>query len=402
MVKKYCLSAAGGLLLVLAGIILWGGFNTAMEWTNTLSFCISCHEMESTVYQEYRHTVHYSNPSGVRATCPDCHVPRDWGPKVIRKIKASRELWYWATGAIDTREKFEARRLHLAERVWQTMKDTDSRECRNCHAFTTMDLAGQGRFAARIHGDAIGEGKTCIDCHKGISHHLPAMPAETAVAQQDIDMEYGEEINETCAGCHGEYAQGTPDGEYPRLAGLDARYIARQLRLFKSHERENIPMIPFATERELPEEDVRTIAAYLSSIELPTRLPPVQASGFDAFERLQASKRVVNIARYPGNIEAGGRLYAKECAACHGHDGYGDRRRAIPQLAGQRSRYLRRQIENFRKGKRLHDDPRDAEIFRSFPDSDIDNLLAWLSVQDDADDGKTDLTYLKEPPAAEE
>ncbi|MDP3861874.1 MAG: NapC/NirT family cytochrome c, partial [Phaeovulum sp.] len=57
-----------GLLLffgLIAGIIFWGGFNTAMEATNTLEFCISCHEMRDTVYVEYQQSIHYSNPSGV-------------------------------------------------------------------------------------------------------------------------------------------------------------------------------------------------------------------------------------------------------------------------------------------------------------------------------------------------
>ncbi|MBL8484099.1 MAG: NapC/NirT family cytochrome c, partial [Rhodocyclaceae bacterium] len=65
-------------LCFVAGIIFWGGFNTAMEWTNREAFCISCHEMEENVFKEYRNTIHYQNRTGVRATCPDCHVPKDW------------------------------------------------------------------------------------------------------------------------------------------------------------------------------------------------------------------------------------------------------------------------------------------------------------------------------------
>jgi len=245
-----------------AGIIFWGGFNTAMEATNTLKFCISCHEMGTTVYPEYKRSIHYTNSSGVQATCPDCHVPREWGPKVIRKIQASKELFYWITGEIDSREKFEAKRLQLAEHVWHSMEKTDSRECRNCHLFTVMDLDKQARFAARIHGDAIEKGDTCINCHRGIAHKLPVKEtAVTEAATAELDMDYAEEINETCAGCHGEFGEGTIDGEYPRLAGLDADYIAQQLRHFKTRDRLNIPMTPYTTERELPDEDVVLIAA---------------------------------------------------------------------------------------------------------------------------------------------
>ena len=365
------------------GIVLWGGFNTFMEATNTLTFCISCHEMESTVYQEYRHTVHYTNSSGVRAICSDCHVPKDWVPKFIRKVRATKELYYWVIGEIDTAEKFEAKRLELASRVWDSMKETDSRECRNCHQLSVMELERQARFAARIHADAIDKGETCIDCHKGITHKLPQQEVLSAEGREEIDIEYAEEINDTCAGCHGEFGEGSIDGEYPRLAGLDEDYLASQIRHFKTRKRLNIPMLPYATERELPEEDVRLIAAYLSRIDLPTKLPPIVEEEFDALARLEASGRVVNIARYPGNVEKGRRFYQKECAGCHGDQGQGDDGRKIPQLTGQYSIYLGRQINNFRKGERLHDDPRDADIFKSFSDVEIGDMLAYLSILDD-------------------
>lgn len=165
----------GALLTVgfFAGIIFWGGFNTAMEATNTETFCISCHEMEENVYREYQNTIHYSNRTGVRATCPDCHVPKEWIHKMVRKIKASNELYHKALGSIDTPEKFEAKRLVLAQNVWDAMKRTDSRECRNCHDYESMDYMAQGRRAVPQHIKGFDEGKTCIDCHKGIAHSLP-------------------------------------------------------------------------------------------------------------------------------------------------------------------------------------------------------------------------------------
>jgi cytochrome c-type protein NapC len=377
--RPYLLAA----MLFVAGIVFWGGFNTAMEATNTLTFCVSCHEMGSTVYPEYKRSIHYSNSSGVQAACPDCHVPKQWVHKFIRKVQASKELYYWMIGEIDTKEKFEAKRMQLAQHVWHAMKTTDSRECRNCHLLSVMDLGGQARFAARIHADAIEKNQTCIDCHKGIAHTLPLDTSVAIESGPKLDTEYAQEINETCAGCHGENGEGTSDGEYPRLAGLDAKYIAAQLRKFKSRERINIPMIPYATERELPEEDVLQIAIYLSQIDLPTKLPPIDEHAFNAYERLQASKRVVNIAKYPGNVDAGRRLYRKECAGCHGKEAWGNVTRNIPQLAGQHSEYLVRQINRFRKRERLHDDPRDADIFSSFSDAEIGDMLAYLSILDD-------------------
>jgi len=164
----------GGIL----GVIFWGGFNTAMEATNREAFCISCHEMYENVYLEYQNTIHYNNRTGVRATCPDCHVPKDWVHKFVRKIQASNELYHKALGSIDTPEKFEAKRLELARHVWAAMKSTDSRECRNCHEFGSMDYTKQGRRGMAQHIRAADEGLTCIDCHKGIAHSLPNMSEE--------------------------------------------------------------------------------------------------------------------------------------------------------------------------------------------------------------------------------
>ena len=166
----------GGLLSAgfIAGIVFWGGFNTAMEATNTEAFCLSCHQMRNFVYQEYKNTAHYRNRTGVRAVCSDCHVPKSWVHKFARKIKATNELWHHALGTISTREKFEKRRLKLARSVWRTMKSTNSRECRNCHDMTAMDLTKQENRSRLRHLTAIKEKKTCIDCHKGIAHQLPA------------------------------------------------------------------------------------------------------------------------------------------------------------------------------------------------------------------------------------
>ena len=154
----------------IAGIIFWGGFHTAMEATNTMDFCVSCHEMEENVYAEYKQTVHYQNRTGVRATCSDCHVPDPWVHKITRKIQASNELLHKVLGTIDTPEKFENKRLSLAKNVWKAMKETDSRECRNCHSWDAMKTAKQKRRATKRHKAAQSENLTCIDCHKGIAH----------------------------------------------------------------------------------------------------------------------------------------------------------------------------------------------------------------------------------------
>ncbi len=160
----------------LAGIVFWGGFNTVLEITNTEAFCVSCHEMYGNVYQELKPTIHYTNRSGVRATCPDCHVPHEWTNKIARKMQASKEVWGALFGTIGNREKFLAMRRELAEHEWARMKANNSLECRNCHNFDYMDFTRQSPRAANAHEEFLLSGeKTCIDCHKGIAHELPDM-----------------------------------------------------------------------------------------------------------------------------------------------------------------------------------------------------------------------------------
>jgi len=157
---------------LLGGIIVGDGFGLLLEMTNTQEFCTSCHSMKGNL-EEYKKTIHYTNRSGVRATCPDCHVPHKFIPKILRKFEARKDVWGEIVGHIDTPEKFEAKRMEMATREWQRMKDSDSMTCRGCHSFDAMSLEKQGQTRFGKHTKAREEGQTCIDCHKGIAHKLP-------------------------------------------------------------------------------------------------------------------------------------------------------------------------------------------------------------------------------------
>ena len=159
-----------------AGIVFWGAFNTALEFANTEVFCTGCHEMRDNVYAELKSTIHFTNRSGVRAKCSDCHVPHDWTEKIARKMQASKEVWGTILGTIDTREKFVDKRLELAQHEWARFKANDSLECRNCHGYEYMDFTRQSVRAQHQHSTYLAsKEKTCIDCHKGIAHRLPNM-----------------------------------------------------------------------------------------------------------------------------------------------------------------------------------------------------------------------------------
>jgi len=202
----------------------------------------------------------------------------------------------------------------------------------------------------------------------------------------EYDPDIGEEINDVCAGCHGEFGQGGKDGEYPRLAGMPAAFIAKQLHLFRDRKRPNMAMIEFVDERQMPDEEIQHISIYLSGIKLETRLPAVDetAPDFNAYERLLASKRTMQIGRAEGDAEKGAKLYKKECGSCHGSDGFGSRKKAVPMLAGQYTNYLWRQVKKLRDRVRIHDeDEPNEELLDDFSDEELKDIFAYLSIADD-------------------
>jgi len=172
-----------GLIIFFIGVAAYGGLNSVFHYTNTMEFCTSCHTMRIN-YEEYKETLHYKNSAGVQAECADCHVPRDFLPKLYAKIVAAKDVYHEILGTIDTKEKFDAHRWDMANRVWAKMRATDSRECRECHDYEDMDVSAQSRMARKKHTRAPLQGKTCIDCHAGIAHTEPMEPDEEMILEE--------------------------------------------------------------------------------------------------------------------------------------------------------------------------------------------------------------------------
>ena len=210
--------------------------------------------------------------------------------------------------------------------------------------------------------------------------------AATDLESLTPDLDNGWDINETCAGCHGEFGEGGKEGEYPRLARQPADFIAKQLLLFRDRIRPNLAMVEYVDHRQMPDQDIVDISAYLASIELPTKLPPVDESApdYNAYQRLLDAKRVLQIPRAEGDIASGEALYGKECDTCHGRTGYGRADKAVPMLAGQYTNYLWRQVDKYLNGIRIHDeDAPDDELLAEFSQAELQDIFAWLSTVDD-------------------
>jgi len=195
------------------------------------------------------------------------------------------------------------------------------------------------------------------------------------------DLANGRDINGVCAACHGEFGQGGKQGEYPRLAGQSVKYLAQQLRAFRARQRINIPMFPYTQDRELPDQDIEDVTAYLAAIELPSK-PPEFAPSDDALARLRKMERVLNIPRAEGDVTKGAGLYEKNCGACHGKDGGG--KGSYPILRGQYTSYLDRQAKLFIRGDRSHDEDEAGQgVLNEIGADELRDILAYLSTLDD-------------------
>jgi nitrate/TMAO reductase-like tetraheme cytochrome c subunit len=160
-----------GLVIGVAGVI---GTQVMVAATGSNEFCGgACHSMQW-VAQEYRQSVHFANRTGVRAVCHDCHIPHEYPRLLWYKAKAGlNDAIQEARGVISTEDKFKKERTRLAKHVWAEYKDTNSANCRHCHAFDADIVAKQKDFVQPMHQQFLAGTATCVDCHKGIAHTAP-------------------------------------------------------------------------------------------------------------------------------------------------------------------------------------------------------------------------------------
>lgn len=238
----------GGGLACLAGA---AAIYVGAVYTGTTEFCVSCHSMRAP-YEEYRRSSHFLNRSGVRAGCPDCHVPKEPLPFVAAKIAASRDLFAEIAGTLSSEEKFAARKLELAQRVWTRMEESGSRECRSCHDFAAMKSDLQSEKSRKQHSKGIEKGETCIICHKAIVHSRPDMGPLTEQARAEVQKSIGRlpagtkvvrtlQIRELYAAVSGEETAGRVlPGAEMKLVGLEGKMARVRLSGWRQEGAERI------------------------------------------------------------------------------------------------------------------------------------------------------------------
>jgi len=187
----------------------------------------------------------------------------------------------------------------------------------------------------------------------------------TLASELTPNLAVGEEIHKKCALCHGQWSQGILGGLYPRLAGMPAEYLIKQVEDYKNGVRPaNMAMIMVGGFYTMSEQDLFDLSSFIASIDLKTKQP-------------------MNIPTAAGDINLGKTLYKDDCKSCHGSTGKGKASKGIPPMAGQYSEYLNRQIQDYKAKKQYHDgDPKDT-LFDEYKDAEIRALLAYMSTLDD-------------------
>jgi cytochrome c553/uncharacterized protein (DUF302 family) len=182
---------------------------------------------------------------------------------------------------------------------------------------------------------------------------------------QAANLANGEQINRSCALCHGLYGQGTPNRLSPRLAGQDAKYLEKAIKDYRDGHRIAGTMVVTAGIDRMSDQDIVDVSAYLAQLPVPPYA-------------------LVDVKTLQGDAVAGQKEF-KECKNCHGTEGQGKPDKKVPKLAGQHTAYLYQSIKMFQWRKRKHgleeDDQALLDEFKA--DEDIFNLLAHVASFDD-------------------
>lgn len=174
------------------------------------------------------------------------------------------------------------------------------------------------------------------------------------------DLENGLEVYEVCAACHLPEGWGMPDGTFPQLAGQHKEVIIKQLSDIRALNRDNPTMYPFALPKSIGgAQAIADVSAYIAK--LPMNPEPGVGPG--------------------DNLELGAKLYKDNCVRCHGDNGQGIQEKYFPRIQGQHYKYLVRQFEWIRDGKRRNANPDMVKQIQGFSDADMQAVMDYVSRQ---------------------
>lgn len=178
--------------------------------------------------------------------------------------------------------------------------------------------------------------------------------------------EAGQAKSLVCASCHGQDGASVIDASYPQLAGQNEKYLARQLKMYQSGERDVALMTAQLIGKS--EQDLDDLAAYYAS--LPTKSS--EATGSDA--EIALAQQI-----YKGGIASKG---VAACSSCHGPDGAGNAQAGFPRISGQSVQYTAAQLIAYREGERKSDEVYGGMmrgVSRGLSDREIAALSDYIS-----------------------
>lgn len=174
----------------------------------------------------------------------------------------------------------------------------------------------------------------------------------------EADLDNGRDVFEVCSACHMPEGWGTEDGTFPQLAGQHRKVLIKQLADIRAQNRDNPTMYPFA----LPE-SIGDAQALADVTEYIATLPMNPANGVGAGD----------------NLEHGKKLFKDNCVKCHGENGEGNAAKFYPRLQGQHYKYMLRQFEWIRDGKRRNANPDMVKQIKSFSDDDMRAVIDYAA-----------------------
>jgi cytochrome c553 len=185
-----------------------------------------------------------------------------------------------------------------------------------------------------------------------------AIPEAEKALEVTPDPANGAEVYQICSVCHQPEGWGSLDGVYPQIAGQHPEVIIKQLADFRSRNRDNPIMYPFAVPGALGGvQEIADVAAYIGAMPMNPR------NGVG-----------------PGSdLEYGKQLYETNCAGCHGEQGEGDAKELVPLIQGQHFLYMVRQFEWIRSGKRRNANPKMVEQIMGFGPREVSAVIDYVS-----------------------
>ena len=176
------------------------------------------------------------------------------------------------------------------------------------------------------------------------------------------DLENGMEVFEVCSACHLTEGWGVKNGTFPQIAGQHRNVLIKQLADIRAGNRDNPTMYPFALPESIGDaQALADVTAYIAKLPMnPDNGKGEWAEGTPEFKQ-------------------GAKLYKDNCVKCHGEKGEGSNTKFYPRIQGQHYKYMLRQFEWIRDGKRRNANPDMVKQIKSFSDKDMQMVINYVS-----------------------